>query len=95
MDVMNGPYLVYHDNGELRLVVNYYDGIMSGPLKVFYSDGQLKEEVTMKKISMMNTTSSMGVRSISPSPLPSCAARAAVDIPRLLTSAPPPANSLA
>jgi antitoxin component YwqK of YwqJK toxin-antitoxin module len=44
----DGPYEIYHDNGQLWVKETYKDGELDGPTEVYYENGQLLSKGTYK-----------------------------------------------
>jgi antitoxin component YwqK of YwqJK toxin-antitoxin module len=44
----DGPYEIYHDNGQLLSKGTYKDGEGDGPLEIYWDNGQLRAKSTWK-----------------------------------------------
>ena len=48
VDLPDGPFEEYYDNGELMLKGTFKDGVPDGPLESYYPNGQLDTKGTLK-----------------------------------------------
>tara|TARA_B100000470_G_scaffold75298_1_gene57834 strand:+ start:44 stop:379 length:336 start_codon:yes stop_codon:yes gene_type:complete len=44
----DGPYEIYHENGQLMMKGTFKDGELDGPYEFYYENGQLDSKGTMK-----------------------------------------------
>jgi antitoxin component YwqK of YwqJK toxin-antitoxin module len=44
----NGPFEMYHDNGQLEKKATFKDGEFDGPFEMYHENGQLEQKATFK-----------------------------------------------
>jgi len=45
--VLNGKFIMYHDNGKVQLETMYEDAVLTGPFTRYYDNGNIEEKGTM------------------------------------------------